>query len=93
VKLSYEEIDATGLIVIDDIVIELNAEVQEREQADGIFDFKRELKSPKAVRALSARVIAAYARLVARARVPSFGTEWDQSRKLKPAKLDQVEAA
>lgn len=59
-----------------DLVIDLNAEVRERAEAGSPFDFKRELKSPNAVRDLGRSIISNYQKSVRRKRAISFGEEW-----------------
>ncbi len=61
--------------VLTDLVIDLNEEVGERDSGNP-FDYKRELKSPQAVRALRRSVIPIYKKTVARDRITSFGGEW-----------------
>ena len=65
--------------VIKDIIIDLNAEVREREEAGKWFDYKRELKSPNPVRELSRSIIPQYQKAVSRRRASSFGKEWTDS--------------
>jgi len=65
--------------IIKDIIIDLNAEVRERAQAGNPFDYKRELKSPKAVRELERGIIPQYQKAVSRRRACSFGDEWQNS--------------
>jgi hypothetical protein len=43
------------------------------------FDYKRELKRQRDVKALGTTLIPPYERLVSRGRVPSFGEEWQNS--------------
>ena len=62
--------------IIKDIIIDLNAEISERESDDRPLDYKRELKSPKAVRELGRSIVTQYQKSVLRGRVPSFGAEW-----------------
>ncbi len=64
--------------VLEELIVELNYEVESRE--NGIpFDYKRELKSQRDVKALGTTLIPSYERLVSRGRVPSFGEEWENS--------------
>ena len=65
--------------VIDDLVIDLNAEVRERKDSDKPIDYKRELKSRNAVRSLSRSIIVQYQKSISRSRVNSFEQEWKQS--------------
>ena len=62
--------------IIKDIIIDLNAEVREREEAGKWFDYKRELKSPNPVREISRSIIPQYQKAVSRGRASSFGKEW-----------------
>lgn len=64
--------------VITDLVIDLNAEVRERDEAGKPFDYKRELKSPNLVRELGRSIISNYQKSVARKRASSFGQEWEE---------------
>jgi hypothetical protein len=66
--------------IIEDLVIDLNAELLDREQAKNPFDYKRELKSPNAVRELQKSITPQYLKAVARSRATSFGEEWRNSK-------------
>lgn len=64
--------------VLKELIVELNFEVDNRE--DGApFDYKRELKSQRDVKALDRALTPGYVRMVTRGRVPSFGEEWRKS--------------
>jgi hypothetical protein len=65
--------------VLADLVIDLNAELSQREAMGNPIDYKRELKSPTAVKALERSVIPPYQMAVSRARASSFGAEWASS--------------
>lgn len=65
--------------MVGELIIDLNAEVEARDDSGKPFDYKRELKNQKDVRSLSRNIVPQYERLVARKRVPSFGEEWDSS--------------
>lgn len=65
--------------IISDLIIDFNAELQERDEAGKPFDFKRELKSPNPVRELARNIIPQYQKAVSRKRVSSFGEEWRNS--------------
>ena len=65
-------------VILKDLVIDLNAEVDEREEDGNAFDYKRELKSPQSVRALQQSIIPMYMKAVARGRATSFGSEWER---------------
>lgn len=62
--------------IVKDLIIDLNAEVRERAEAGTPFDYKRELKSPRAVRELSHSIIPQFQKAVSRGRACSFGAEW-----------------
>lgn len=64
--------------VLQEIIVELNYEVESRQNGTP-FDYKRELKSQKDVRALDRALTPGYVRMVSRGRVPSFGEEWRNS--------------
>ncbi len=61
--------------LLDDLIVDLNAELDERDNAGEPLDYKRELKSPTGVRDLAKSIIASYAKLVGRGRSPSFGAD------------------
>jgi AIPR protein len=65
--------------IVRDIIIDLNAEVRERQEAEQLFDYKRELKSPNSVRELSRSIIPQYQKAVSRGRACSFAHEWENS--------------
>lgn len=75
-KSGQERIRTCCRRVVDDIVIDLNAEVRERKDSDNPLDYKRELKSPNAVRSLARNVITQYQKSISRTRVNSFEKEW-----------------
>ena len=62
--------------VLEDLVIDFNAEVEERVRSDNSFDYKRELKSPQSVRSLQRGILTSYQKAVARGRATGFGEEW-----------------
>lgn len=63
--------------ITKDIIIDLNAEVRERAESNNPLDFKRELKSPNAVRELARSIIPQYQKAVSRGRACSFSQEWN----------------
>ena len=65
--------------VLGDLIVDLNAEVQEREEARNPFDFKRDLKSADAVRKLGREIQALYSKAARRGRVDTFSTLWQAS--------------
>jgi len=62
--------------VVDDIVVDLNAEV--KELGDN-FDYKNVLKSPAQVKALAEKIIGTYTKLVTRGRIDSFSMDWNRN--------------
>lgn len=65
--------------IVKDIIIDLNAEIREREEANKPFDYKREFKSANPVRELARSIVPQYEKAVSRGRACSFGTEWENS--------------
>ena len=66
--------------VLGDLIIDLNAEINERYQVNGIYiDYKRELKNQVAVRSLERNITPPFLKAVARGRALSFGKEWEDS--------------
>ena len=64
--------------LLNDLIIDLNAELEQREASNNPIDYKRELKSPTAVRALERMVIPPYQMAVSRGRASSFNDEWQK---------------
>lgn len=64
-------------VVADDLVIDVNGLVKDLEDEDKPLDYKRDLKSPSAVRALRSEIIPQYQKAVSRGRATSFGQEWE----------------
>ena len=62
--------------ILEDIVMDLNAEVSERQEDGGMFDYKRELKSPQSMRKIERNIITMYRKAVARKRATGFGEVW-----------------
>jgi len=62
--------------VLEDIIIDLNAELRERDEQGNHFDYKRGLKSPNMVRGLERAITPQYQKAVSRGRATSFGQEW-----------------
>ncbi|MDT0496110.1 AIPR family protein [Algiphilus sp. W345] len=73
---SLDRMKAAASTVIRDLIIDLNAEVKDRDEKDNPLDFKRELKSPNSVRDLAKSIIPQYQKAVARDRASSFSGEW-----------------
>ncbi|MCJ7817553.1 MAG: AIPR family protein [Candidatus Thorarchaeota archaeon] len=65
--------------VLDDIIIDLNAELRDREEQQNPIDYKRELKSPRPIKILERAIIPQYQKAVSRGRATSFGQEWKQT--------------
>jgi hypothetical protein len=65
--------------IMNDLVIDLNAEIKQRQDSGDPIDYKRELKSPLPVRAIERKVIPPYQMAVARKRAASFTEEWNKS--------------
>jgi hypothetical protein len=63
--------------ISDDLIVDLNAELADREEAGSPFDHKRELKSANAVRALRGEVQPSYQKAVSRQRASPFSEEWE----------------
>ncbi len=61
--------------IVDDLIIDLNAELLERSENDERIDYKRELKSPSAVRKIRAEIISSYTKVIRRGRSKSFSQE------------------
>jgi len=66
--------------VANDLVIDLNAVIDQRASTASPLDYKRELKSPTAVKALERAIISPYQMAVARDRASSFAREWEAAR-------------
>lgn len=65
--------------IVKDLIVDLNAEVKEREDSDNPFDYKRELKGATAVKKIVKDIIPAYQKAVNRGRAAAFGAEWDST--------------
>lgn len=74
-ELGPENLYTVAKGILADLAIDLNAELDEREKAGNPFDYKRELKSPTAVRALSKQIIPSYEKAIRRGRATSFSAE------------------
>jgi hypothetical protein len=75
-----EEIGSDKLLIamkniVADLIVDLNAEVADREELKNPFDHKRELKSPTAVRAMAKQLIPSYEKAIRRNRATSFTVE------------------
>ena len=60
----------------EDLIVDLNAEVTDRQAIQGPLDFKRLLKTEKDVRSVSKDIMTSYLKAVRRNRSPSFGELW-----------------
>lgn len=67
-------------VILKDLMVDLNAELKERADKGKPFDYKRELKSPNAVRTFSMGILPMYEKALQRGRVDSFAKEWRNSR-------------
>ena len=67
--------------ILNDLVIDLNAEIKQRQDSQNPLDYKREFKSPTAVKSLERSVIPPYQMAVSRKRAASFAEEWEKSAK------------
>ncbi|MDH3460085.1 MAG: AIPR family protein [Burkholderiaceae bacterium] len=74
-RIGSDKLRAAMENIVSDLVVDLNAEVAEREEAKNPFDYKRELKSPSAVRAISKQLIPSYEKAIRRDRATSFTAE------------------
>jgi hypothetical protein len=61
--------------IVGDLIVDLNAELDERVAANNAFDHKRELKSPTAVRSLAKEILPSYEKAIRRDRATSFSAE------------------
>ncbi len=62
---------------LQDLIIDLNYEIKARSEGE-YFDYKRVLKSPTEIRALTREVLSSYEKVVQRGRVASFAETWAQ---------------
>jgi len=53
--------------------------LQEKAETGAPFDYKRELKSPTAVKAFAQQIVPMYEKALRRGRVSSFSEEWQAS--------------
>lgn len=66
--------------ILNDLIIDLNAEIKQRQDSNNPLDYKREFKSPTAVKSLERSVIPPYQMAVSRKRAASFDEEWARSK-------------
>jgi len=74
--VGFEGIRNAAQPMVDDLVVDLNAEIDERQHSAEPFDHKRELKSASAVRKLQSEVIPSYEKAIKRGRASSFTDEY-----------------
>lgn len=75
-SIGFEGIRAVAQPIVNDLIVDLNAEIEERSRSDRPFDHKRELKSANAVRSLQAGIIPSYEKAIRRNRASSFSEEY-----------------
>ncbi|WP_299274913.1 AIPR family protein [uncultured Psychroserpens sp.] len=63
-------------IIIDDIIIDLNAEVGD---LDEDFDYKSSLRNDEWVKKLNRNIVSNYLKQIRRKRIPSFKEEWERA--------------
>ncbi|WP_417503171.1 AIPR family protein [Marinobacter sp.] len=68
------------LPIIEDLITDLNAEIDERNETTNPFDHKRELKSPTAIKNLAKNIIPTYLKAIRRDRATSFSAELNKLR-------------
>ncbi len=81
-EIGIDGLKKIALAVVSDLIIDFDAELEERQQRNEPFDHKRELKSPTAVRKLTAEVLASYQKGVRRGKSVSFSSEVRRMREL-----------
>jgi hypothetical protein len=77
-EIGFDGIKTVARPIVDDLVVDLNAEIAERSQSNRPFDHKRELKSVNAVKNLQAEVIPSYEKAIRRNRASSFSDEYER---------------
>lgn len=80
-EAGFDAVRTAVLAVAEDLIVDLNAELVEREEVSKPIDHKRELKSANAVRALSSQIIPGYQKALKRSRASSFSEEWEAVKK------------
>ena len=65
--------------IINDLIIDFNAELKDRKDDNDPFDHKRELKSPRAIKKLETNIISFYQKGINRGKSNSFSGEWNSS--------------
>jgi hypothetical protein len=82
-RVGVTGVHTIALSILEDLVIDLNAELQERVEAQKPFDHKRELKSPVAVRKLASDVTTMYQKGVNRGKSAAFSDQLNEVIKEK----------
>jgi len=72
-KVKLTALSEVLLRVIDDVIIDFNAEVMDLEEN---FDYKSSLRDEEWVKALNKNIVTNYQKQVNRKRIPSFEEEW-----------------
>ena len=72
-----ERLTSVVSTIVSDLIVDLNAELDERDSGDTYFDYKRELKSPNSIRQLTQQIIPMYEKAVKRKRATGFADEWN----------------
>lgn len=62
--------------IVDDVIIDLNAEIDDLEDD---FDYKSSLRSEEWVKSLNRNIVSNYLKQVKRGRVPTFEEEWNEA--------------
>lgn len=79
-KLGIDGITRMVRPVVDDLVVDFDAEVQDRrENPDVELDYKRDLKSPTAVKKLKGGIIPSFVKAIRRGRATSFAEEYEEA--------------
>lgn len=76
ISIDRTKMKAAVTAVVRDLIVDFNAEIRDRISEGNAFDYKRELKSPKAIRDLAHNIIPIYQKAISRGRASSFGGEW-----------------
>ncbi|MEA9589632.1 AIPR family protein [Xanthomonas sp. WHRI 10064A] len=79
-EIGFDNLFLLAQKITADLVIDLNAEIKDRSNSDHPFDYKRELKSLTAVRALAREIIPSYEKAIKRDRATSFKAELAAAR-------------
>jgi len=85
-EIGFQNLRALAQRITSDLVVDLNAEIRDREEANNPLDYKRELKSIMAVRALAKDIIPSYEKAIKRNRATSFSAELAQAKRYMSSK-------